>query len=77
MADDYDINFFKRMLDSEKLILLGKMASSVAHEINNPIMIISNIISLLLEEINEDTLTITIAPDSEKYLNFGSIFPDL
>ena len=49
-----DEEIYQRMIDSEKFILLGKMASGFAHEINNPIMIIQNYISLLISETTEN-----------------------
>ena len=44
---------FQQIMASEKLILLGKLASGIAHEINNPVMIIQNYTSLLLDEFSE------------------------
>ena len=43
------------------------MASSIAHEINNPMMIIQNLISLLIEDVNLGLNAIPIGPDSEHY----------
>lgn len=43
-----------RLIQSEKLNLLGQLASSMAHEINNPLAIISgNVQLLLMDEENE------------------------
>ena len=43
-----------RLIQSEKLNLLGQLASSMAHEINNPLAIISGNVQLLLMD-EEDT----------------------
>lgn len=43
-----------RLIQSEKLNLLGQLASSMAHEINNPLAIISGNIQLLLMDENDD-----------------------
>ncbi len=44
-----------RLIQSEKLNLLGQLASSMAHEINNPLAIISgNIQLLLMDEVDEE-----------------------
>ncbi|MHA1886941.1 MAG: sensor histidine kinase [Promethearchaeota archaeon] len=59
-------NLFLRMLESEKFLLMGKMASGVAHEINNPIMIIQNYVSLILDEIHEKNQLI-ITSENEYY----------
>ena len=42
------------MVQSEKLSLLGQLASSMAHEINNPLAIISGNVQLLLMDIKEE-----------------------
>ncbi len=52
-AEDLDPAWFEKMLVSEKYKLLGKLAAGLAHDINNPIMIIQNYISLLIEDVNE------------------------
>ncbi len=49
MEDKFKL--FKAILNSEKSTLLDKLASTIAHEINNPIMVISNLVSLLLDDI--------------------------
>ncbi|MBU4305476.1 MAG: hypothetical protein KJ893_07655, partial [Candidatus Omnitrophica bacterium] len=43
-----------RLIQSEKINLLGQLASSMAHEINNPLAIISGNIQLLLMDENDD-----------------------
>ncbi len=43
-----------RLIQSEKLNLLGQLASSMAHEINNPLAIISGNIQLLLMDEDDD-----------------------
>lgn len=50
---DLDPEWFEKILASEKWILLGKIASGLAHDINNPVMVIQNYISLLLDDISE------------------------
>ncbi|MCF2139675.1 MAG: HAMP domain-containing histidine kinase [Candidatus Lokiarchaeota archaeon] len=59
-------DLFLRMFESEKFLLMGKMASGVAHEINNPIMIIQNYVSLILDEITEHG-HLDIAPNNDYY----------
>ena len=71
MDEEKSQELYKRVLDSDKFFLIGKMASSIAHEINNPIMIISNLISLIVEDIDEKGLTIT--PETEYYENLTEI----
>ncbi|MFH1093956.1 MAG: ATP-binding protein, partial [Candidatus Omnitrophota bacterium] len=43
-----------RLIQSEKLNLLGQLASSMAHEINNPLAIISGNVQLLLMDENDN-----------------------
>ncbi|WP_457558887.1 sensor histidine kinase [Candidatus Harpocratesius sp.] len=59
-------DLYLRMFESEKFLLMGKMASGVAHEINNPIMIIQNYVSLILDEITEHG-HLDIAPNNDYY----------
>ncbi|WP_371805900.1 sensor histidine kinase [Candidatus Lokiarchaeum ossiferum] len=65
----------QKVLDSEKFILLGKMASGVAHEINNPVMIIQNYISLILEDI-QDHGSLTLTSASEHYDSLQEILSE-
>ncbi|MFH1062028.1 MAG: ATP-binding protein [Candidatus Omnitrophota bacterium] len=44
-----------RLIQSEKLNLLGQLASSMAHEINNPLAIISGNVQLLLMDEKDDS----------------------
>lgn len=61
-----DIDYFQKMIDSEKYIILGKMSSSIAHEINNPVMIIQNLVALIMDEIDNEG-KINCQPSSENY----------
>lgn len=49
-----DITEFRRLLDqtihSEKLIDVGRIAAGIAHEVNNPLSVISNAVELLQRE---------------------------
>lgn len=65
----------QKVLDSEKFILLGKMASGVAHEINNPVMIIQNYISLILEDI-KDQGSLNLTSSSEHYDSLQEILSE-
>ena len=57
---------------SEKYIILGKMSSSIAHEINNPVMIIQNLVALIIDEIDKEG-KINCQPSSENYENLKEI----
>ncbi len=52
---------------SEKFKLIGKLAAGVAHELNNPLMVIQNNISLILAEIEEKN-GLRINPQSDFHL---------
>ena len=67
-----DIDYFQKMIDSEKFIILGKMSSSIAHEINNPIMIIQNLVALLIDDIDSEG-NMKCEPSSENYENLQEI----
>jgi signal transduction histidine kinase len=69
----------QQLVQSEKLSTLGEMAAGVAHEINNPIGIISMFAQLLSEEVREGSPTAyekarTIEQQAE---HVGSIVKDL
>ena len=71
-SNNKDEVYFRKMIDSEKYIILGKMSSSIAHEINNPVMIIQNLVALILDEIDEDG-KVNCEPSSENYENLQEI----
>lgn len=59
----------KLLLRSEKLASIGHLAASIAHEINNPLMPIRNLLEDIVDELNEKGITfdqrsITIIQDS-------------
>ena len=70
-----DIDYFQKMIDSEKFIILGKMASSIAHEINNPIMIIQNLVALILDDIDSEG-KVLCSPSSENFENLNEIIKE-
>jgi PAS domain S-box-containing protein len=43
-----------RLIQSERLAALGRLAASVAHEINNPLQGIGNYLSLISKQVDED-----------------------
>ena len=71
-SNNKDEVYFRKMIDSEKFIILGKMSSSIAHEINNPVMIIQNLVALLIDEIDKEG-KINCQPSSENYENLQEI----
>lgn len=46
----------QKLLESSRLSSLGEMAAGIAHEINNPLAIISGAASLLIERMDRDTI---------------------
>ncbi len=70
MEDKIDLN--KALTGTEKDSLIGKMASAIAHEINNPIMVISNLISLIMDDIKIQG-SISIDGESEYYQDLKEI----
>ena len=42
-----------QLVQSEKIAALGRLAASVAHEINNPLQAVQGCLSLLAEELSE------------------------
>ncbi len=71
-SNSKDEVYFRKMIDSEKYIILGKMSSSIAHEINNPVMIIQNLVALIIDEIDKEG-KINCQPSSENYENLKEI----
>jgi PAS domain S-box-containing protein len=58
-----------RVIQEDKLIALGKMVASVAHEINNPIGSIINFAMLILESIRQEDAHSDQMAKFEKYLD--------
>ena len=58
-----------RMVQEDKLIALGKMVASVAHEINNPIASIINFAKLVRTELKEGTPTPERMVSFDRYLD--------
>ncbi len=71
-SNNKDEVYVRKMIDSEKYIILGKMSSSIAHEINNPVMIIQNLVALIIDEIDKEG-KINCQPSSENYENLKEI----
>jgi two-component system NtrC family sensor kinase len=59
LADSYEqlVSARKAMVQSEKLASLGKMASGIAHEINNPLTGVLTFSSLLKDELKDTPYT--------------------
>ena len=53
----HDITVRKEMENSERLVLLGRLVADIAHEVNNPLMIISGNAQLVLMEDKADEET--------------------
>jgi len=53
------------MLQSEKLAAVGRLASSIAHEINNPLEAVTNLIFLAEQ--------VAVSPEAKQYLNAADI----
>lgn len=60
-----------RLVLEDKLISLGKMVASVAHEINNPIAAIINFNKLILKSLQEDTPDEKEIDNFKQYLNYA------
>jgi signal transduction histidine kinase len=68
----------QQLVQSEKLSTLGEMAAGVAHEINNPIGVISMFAQLLSEEVKEQSDAYEKAKTIEQHAeHVGSIVKDL
>lgn len=63
LADSYEqlVSARKAMVQSEKLASLGKMASGIAHEINNPLTGVLTFSSLLKDELKDTPYTEDLA----------------
>jgi signal transduction histidine kinase len=53
------------MLQSEKLAAVGRLASSIAHEINNPLEAVTNLVFLAEQ--------VAVSPEAKQYLNAADI----
>jgi len=50
-------NMELRLIEAEKIATTGRMAASIAHEVNNPLQVLSNLIFLARSECQEDCRT--------------------
>lgn len=64
-------NDLARMVQEDKLLALGKMVASVAHEINNPIAAIINFTKLMRDAFREGVPTPAQATEFERYLDLS------
>ena len=51
-AEEKIIDFQKRLIKSESIAAMGRLAASIAHEIRNPLGALSNSISLLRKNLS-------------------------
>ena len=47
-------NLEKQVVESEKLAVVGRLAASVAHEVNNPLEAIKNVIHIVMSDVPKD-----------------------
>lgn len=52
---DEKLRLERKIMESEKLLSLGRLSTSVAHEVKNPLSSIKSIAQVLKEELKEDT----------------------
>ncbi|MFQ5964141.1 MAG: ATP-binding protein [Candidatus Scalinduaceae bacterium] len=48
---------YKKLLHSERLVSVGRIAAGVAHEVNNPLSVLSGRLQLLIERCTDNTLS--------------------
>ncbi len=58
------------LADAEKLALIGRIYGNLANQINNPLMIISNWVQVLMDSFEEDT-----SPEGKEYHSYLSEIP--
>jgi two-component system NtrC family sensor kinase len=58
----------EQVIRTEKLASLGKLAATIAHEINNPLSVVLTYIKLIRKLADSDQLTPQRAPDITRYL---------
>ena len=52
---DEKLHLERKVMESEKLLSLGRLSTSVAHEVKNPLSSIKSIVQVLKEELKEDS----------------------